>query len=165
MTVLIMLLGAFLWLQQGSWSEARQQYQEQVSLNERLKSELAILRGRAELADQTELTKADLVVLDVKLSNATSQTDLIGEASRLARRSNVSILHSDNQLEAVEEGVFWFHQELTVEGSYSELRYFFQLLATGEYLNFVEELDWKPSRADQQKVIVKIGTLFGDRSE
>jgi hypothetical protein len=128
--------------------------------NRNAKATLLDVRTRVKSAQQAVETSEQLTNLDHKIADAPNQAVLVAEINTFVRRSNVIILHGDNRIATDADGVVWFHQELTVEGKYQNIRYFLELLSGSKRLNIVQEVSWKPASKGQQKARVKLATMF-----
>jgi len=138
----------------------QEKHRKLVLDNRNAKTSLQDLRTRINVAEQAVETSAKLELLDKKIATAPNQAVLVAEINTFVRRSNVVVLHGDNRIATDNAEVVWFHQELTVEGEYSNIRYFLELLGSSGRLNIIQEVNWKPSSKGQQKARVKLATMF-----
>lgn len=143
-----------------SWGPAKQQLDTVKGQNLTMKRELRDFRQRVAISNAFEQANQRLSEIDTKLTTPTEQSQLATEFSALAQRSNVTILHSDNHRDENAYGVTQFHQKLTIEGTYSSIHYFLQLLGSTPHLVLIEEIDWKASKANIQKARIALTTLF-----
>lgn len=149
-----------LWL--GLWAPMQAKYERFNREGLSLRQDLMTSRNRIAMTDQAATTEAALAKLDAKRAKPTTQADLIAEIGILVQRSDVAILHSDNLLEQQADGISWFRQDITIEGSYAAIRYFLQLAGSTDHLTLIEQVDWVTGKANAaQKARIRLATLFG----
>jgi Tfp pilus assembly protein PilO len=144
------------------WAPSQQRLQATETRNGQLKSQLATLRARVDLAARANQTTAQLQDLDNRITAPTSQTELVAESSNFAARSNVQILHSDNTVQRGDDGTAWFQQDITVTGSYAAIRNLLRLLEGAQRLTLVQQVDWSTTRSGQQKARLTLATFVGE---
>ncbi len=162
LSVLVCLCAAALLgvLQVQVWSGTAQRHAELQAENRALKRDLAQVRARANLSEQARTTKDILATLDDQLTTPLTQSELVSEISTLVRRSNITLLHSDNRTDTRRDGIIWLRQEVTLEGEYAAVRYFLQLVGASKHLTLIEEVDWKRGKGTRQKIRISLATLL-----
>lgn len=149
-----------LWV--GLWAPMQAKHLHVSADAQAQRQSLMMTRNRIDMIDQAATVRAALAVLDEKRAKTATQADLIAEVGTLVRRSNVAILHSDNLLDQQADGISWFRQDITVEGTYPAIRYFLQLAGSTDHLTLIEQVDWSASKnTAAQKARIRLATLFG----
>jgi hypothetical protein len=156
---LVCLLAFLIYFQINFAGPVQQRHAQLVVENRKAKVALQDMRARINVAQLVADTSDQLEQLDSKIASAPNQAVLVAEINTFVRRSNVVVLHGDNRITTDDE-VVWFHQELTVEGEYTSIRYFLELLSGSERLNVIQEVSWKSGKGDQQKARIKLATMF-----
>ncbi|UWQ00198.1 hypothetical protein [Aliiroseovarius crassostreae] len=154
--LLIAHLGLFL----TGWQTQRKAFDAAQQTHRDATAQLRDLRSRRAIAERVEEARTELQTLDGLISHPLDQAQLVSQTNRLVRRAAIDVVHGDNTLVAVSDNLMQFRQELTVEGSYAGIRYFLHLLEGSDYLNVIEEVDWKPQKAGKQKARVKLVTFL-----
>lgn len=164
-TLIFCLVSAFvLFMQTSIWGPSQSKFQTISAQNENLKMDLVILRSRIDLSDRSIRTREILDRLDQKISSGVSQAELVAESSNFASRSNVHVLHSDNIVQRGNDGIAWFQQDITVEGSFHAIRNLLRLVEGSQRLTLIQQVDWTTTRDGQQKARIKLTTLIREET-
>lgn len=159
----LLLLGisaATAYMQFASWGPAHEEAEAATHLLEASRLKLKNLRMRVAIMGEAQDLSLNLSRLDAKVKLPASQSELIAETNRFAKRSNVVVLFGDNRKSQDIDGAVRFYQSLTLEGSYANIRQFLSLTKTSAYLTFIDQVDWTVEQQDKQKVRVELLTLF-----
>lgn len=124
-------------------------------------AELVDYRNRTGIAETYKQRLAELGLLEQRLNQTRSQAQLVAATNVLVGRSQIFVRHAENRLEVESSGYSRFYQELSIEGGYSQIRYFLYNLQRGENAIVVDTIEWQETgQADQQTLRIEFYALM-----
>ncbi len=143
-----------------SWSVSETELRRAQSQHTTAKSQLKELRYRAEIAGQMNISLARLAELDKRFGQTVTQSSLVADTTVLVQRADVDLLNSENTSQTAGDTATVVRQNLSLEGTYSALRYLIFSIENASYLHVVEETDWTALDSGNHKLRLQIATYF-----
>lgn len=102
---------------------------------------LSDMRGRQEQAGRHDRLSAEVEALEARLGAAVDRSSLVERMSAISAAAGTRVVHGANAFGEPREGVTPVIQDLTVEGSYAQLRDFLSRVTAMETLTLLDSVE------------------------